>query len=472
MKKKRTLAFLLIFTILTSLCGCSASAITIREKRAAEAVAKAEAFWEKQTVRQAGEPVVFSDYEKPFAYALQYPKTGYPATDARIESIVAELRNAFEQEYTPDENTPGEKQRSNQPIATMYMDYETYLTDESHLSLLLYTTTETAAEGMSPHTPIHAFHFDLTEDKEIPAAELMWNGFTRNASIYTQKYFTSTEPYNKRIFGDYATRLAPDNGYFDRFVFTEEGVLFHFDRYSLFPGDMGTVTLTIPYANMRTKTPAADERVDAPLSVTGKKMVALTYDDGPNPVHTNAILDVLEKHNARATFFDLGQLVEKYPDVTKREAALGCEVGSHSWDHANFNKLAPEAIRADVARTDAVFQKVLGRSPSSFRPPYGNCDNSRKGYIPLPIYLWSVDTLDWKTRNAEAIIKEVKKIGDLDGKVILLHGIYGSTAEATAYLVPYLQEQGYELVTVSELVEAKHGEVPENSKIYGYHYFQ
>ena len=133
MKKKRTLAFLLIFTILTGLCGCSASAITVREKRTAETLEKAEVFWENQTVRQVGEPVVFADYEKPFAYALQYPKTGYPATDARIESIVAELRNAFEQEYTPDENAKGEKQRSNHPIATLYMDYETYLTDENHL---------------------------------------------------------------------------------------------------------------------------------------------------------------------------------------------------------------------------------------------------------------------------------------------------------------------------------------------------
>ena len=90
----------------------------------------------------------------------------------------------------------------------------------------------------------------------------------------------------------------------------------------------------------------------------------------------------------------------------------------------------------------------------------------------MPIYLWPVDTLDWKSRNANAVINEVKKIGDLDGKVILMHGIYASTAEATAHLVPYLQEQGYELVTVSELVEAKHVETPQNSKIYGYHYFQ
>ncbi|MBQ3568725.1 MAG: polysaccharide deacetylase family protein, partial [Anaerotignum sp.] len=370
MKKKRSLAFLLLFTILTGLCGCSASAITVREKRSSEALAKAETFWEEQTKHQLGEPVIFTDYVKPLAYALQYPKTGYPAIDARIEGIVTELRTAFEQEYLPQENTPGEKRRSNHPIATLYLGYETYLADEDHLSLLFFETTETAADGMSPHIRIHAYHFDLSEDKELSAEELMWQDFRKNASVYTQRYFTATEPYSQWMFGDYATRLAPENGYFDRFVFTEDGVLFHFEKYTLFPGHMGIVTLNIPYADMRTKmTPEAEKTIAPPASITNKKMVALTYDDGPNPIHTNAILDVLEKYDARATFFDLGYLVEKYPDVVKREAALGCEVGSHSWDHDNFNKLSETAIKEDVTRTDAVFQKVLGRSPSSFRPP-------------------------------------------------------------------------------------------------------
>ena len=473
MKKKRSLAFLLIFTILTSLCGCSASAITVREKRASEAMQKAESFWAEQNQHQLGEPVIFTDYVQPLAFALQYPVIGYDEIDYRIESIVGEIRTAFEQEYLPDENTPGEKRRSNQPIATLFLGYETYLTDEDHLSLLFFETTETAADGMSPHTQIHAYHFDLSEDREIPAEELMWENFQENASLYAQKYFTSTEPYSQCIFGDYATRLAPENGYFDRFTFTADGVLFHFEKYTLFPGSLGVVTLTIPYEDMRVKSaPAAEDPVTPPASITEKKMVAITYDDGPNPIHTNAILDILEKYDARATFFDLGYLVEKYPDVVKREVALGCEVGSHSWDHDNFNKLSETAIKEDVARTDAVFQKVLDKSPSSFRPPYGNCSDQVKNLIPLPIYLWSVDTLDWKSRNAQAVINEVKKIGDLDGKVILMHGIYSSTAEATAYLVPYLQEQGYELVTVSELVWAKYGEYPQNSKIYGYHYFQ
>ena len=223
---------------------------------------------------------------------------------------------------------------------------------------------------------------------------------------------------------------------------------------------------------MQKKIEEPKKETPVPKEIRNKKMVALTYDDGPNPKATNAILDVLEKYDARATFFDLGSLVEKYPDVVKREEALGCEVGSHSYDHKNFNKLTNAEIAADVQKTAAAFRKVLGRDPAIFRPPYGNCKDSVKKQLPMSIYLWSIDTLDWKSRDAKAIVDVVKSAGNLDGKVILMHSIYGSTAEATATLVPYLQKQGYELVTVSELVEAKHGETPQKGKIYGYSYFK
>lgn len=472
---KRIFAFFFIFILLTSLCSCSASAkglITVKEKRTAEVTAKGDPYWAEYTEHQAGETVTVTEYDAPLSYALQYPKTGLAQTDARIEAIVADIRAAFDAEYLPEAEPLGEKRREVHPEATLYLGYETYLAEQDQMTLLFFETHETA-EGISPHTKIQAFHFDLQKDAEVPSADLMWADFTKNASAYAQKYFTTTEPYQQRIFGNYATLLAPENGLFDRFALTEEGVLFHFERYSIFPGSMGIVSLLIPYADMQTK-PAAAPEAAAPIpeNIKNKKMVALTFDDGPNPVHTNAILDTLEKYDARATFFDLGSLAEKYPAVVQREAALGCEVASHSWDHQNFNKLTDAAIKADVAKSEAVFQKILGRSPSAFRPPYGNCNDHVKTLIPLPIYLWSVDTLDWKSRDAAAVLKEVKKIGDLDGKVILMHGIYGSTAQAVAQLVPYLQQEGYELVTVSELIAAKHGETPKNSKIYGYHYFQ
>lgn len=465
---KRIFAFFLTLTILTCLCGCSVSAqglTTLSTKKTTELTLKGEAFWEGQKEnRQLGEAVTVTDHIYPLSYALQYPQTGYPATDERIEGIVAEFRNAFEQEYLPEEGAEPTE-------STLLLGYEAYLTDNDHLSLVFFQTQE-SNDTLSPHTRIQVFHFDLTEDREVAGEELMWEGFREKASAYTQAYFTSTEPYSQRMFGNYKTLLEPEAGRFDRFAFTADGVLFYFDRFDLFPGSMGIVRLTVPYEELRGMAEPPETPAEPSIPENGRKMVALTFDDGPNPIHTNAILDILEEHKAKATFFDLGELVERYPDVVKREAALGCEVGSHSYDHDNFNKLTEGQIADDIRRTEAAFQAALGESPALFRPPYGACDENVKTLIPMPIALWSVDTLDWKSRDAGAILAEIDAAGDLDGKVILLHGIYASTAEATAKLVPALQEAGYELVTVSELIEAKHGETPEAGKIYNYAYFQ
>lgn len=478
MKSKRIFAFLMMSILLLSCCGCSATSSglsMLNRKKITELTQKGEAYWAKyQEHQEVGEATNVVEYQKPLSYVLQYPKTGHTAVDTRIEGIVAEIRNAFEQEFLPTETTETSVEKiksSNLTESALYLGYEAYFTDNDHMSLVFFETHETG-DTVSPHTRIQIFHFNLQEDREIPAEELMWADFAKNAAVYTQKYFTTTEPYSEGLFGNYATLLSPDAGRFDRFAFTTEGVLFYFDRYDLFPGSYGIVSLTIPYEDMRTKAEEPKQEAETPTEISNKKMVALTYDDGPNPIATNAILDILEQYGAKATFFDLGHLVEKYPAVVQREAALGCEVGSHSYDHKNFNKLTATQISADIQKTDAAFQKALGKGPSVFRPPYGACNESVKKQIPMPIYLWSIDTLDWKSRDAKAVMNVIKSAGDLDGKVILLHGIYGSTAEATAELVPYLQGQGYELVTVSELIQAKHGENPQNSKIYGYSYFQ
>lgn len=471
MKPKRILAFLFIGILLLSCCGCIANSSglsMLNRKKIAELTQKGETYWaEYQAHQEVGEATQVVEYQKPLSYVLQYPKTGQPTVDTRIEAIVTEIRNAFQQEFLPAEATEGKTAKETE--ATLYLGYEAYLAEDDHMSLVFFETHETDGV-LSPHTRIQIFHFDLKEDREIPAEELMWTDFAKNASVYTQKYFTTTEPYSKGIFGNFATLLAPNAGRFDRFAFTKEGVLFYFERYDLFPGSYGIVSLTIPYEDMHTK--IEEPKAEAPALKANQKMVALTFDDGPNPVATNAILDTLEQYGAKATFFDLGYLVERYPDVVKREAALGCEVGSHSYDHKNFSKLTAAQITEDVKKTAAAFQKALGKDPAVFRPPYGACNSTVKQQVPMPIYLWSIDTLDWKSRDPKAVMKEVKAAGDLDGTVILLHGIYSSSAEATAELVPYLQGQGYELVTVSELIQAKHGETPQKGKIYGYSYFQ
>ena len=186
-----------------------------------------------------------------------------------------------------------------------------------------------------------------------------------------------------------------------------------------------------------------------------KPMVALTFDDGPNGKATPKILDTLEKYGVVATFFDLGQNMANYPKVVKREETIGCEVESHTYAHKNLNKLTSAQIKADMEKAEKVYQNILGHKPSLVRPPYGNANSTVKSTLKYPLINWDIDTLDWKSRNAESVLKEIHKYSDYDGRIILMHGIYNSTAEAVEKLVPELIDKGYQLVTVSEMAKYK-----------------
>lgn len=181
-----------------------------------------------------------------------------------------------------------------------------------------------------------------------------------------------------------------------------------------------------------------------------KPMVALTFDDGPNPVSTPMILDTLEKYKVHATFFDLGNLVVRYPDVVKREALNG-EVGTHTYSHKNLNTLSVDAINQELKLSREASKKVLGTEPILLRPPYGNANATVKALANMPIINWDVDSLDWKYRNKDLTLNEIYKYGNLDGHIILMHSIYTSTAEAVAILVPDLLDKGYQIVSVSEM---------------------
>ena len=186
-----------------------------------------------------------------------------------------------------------------------------------------------------------------------------------------------------------------------------------------------------------------------------KPVVALTFDDGPNPISTPRILDTLSKYEARATFFELGSLMTIHSDLVKLEEEKGNEIESHTFRHANLNKLSEEEIKADIAQSEQVFIDVLGHKPTVVRPPYGNANDIVKKTIPYPLINWNVDTLDWKSKNKDAILNEIRSVNDYNGKIILMHSIYPTTADAVEVLVPELIEKGYQLVTIQELAEYK-----------------
>lgn len=202
-----------------------------------------------------------------------------------------------------------------------------------------------------------------------------------------------------------------------------------------------------------------------------KPMVALTFDDGPDETHSNKILDTLEANHALATFFEVGKNVLACPEPVKRMADMGCEVASHSNAHKDLSKLKKKALLQDLDAADAAFLAAGAEAPTLVRPPYGAVNKTVKSASGRAMITWTVDTEDWRSRDAQTVVDYVKSLGDLDGEIILMHSIYGSTAQAVEILVPWLQEQGYQLVTVTELMAYYYGELPQPDHFYGYTYF-
>lgn len=184
-----------------------------------------------------------------------------------------------------------------------------------------------------------------------------------------------------------------------------------------------------------------------------KKMVALTFDDGPSP-YTPLVLNTLEKYNAVATFFVVGNRCSAYSSYLKREYALGCEIGTHTYDHAWLNQLSADGVKEEIKKGSDAIVREIGVAPTLMRPPGGCVNDTVRQNVGLPMIMWSVDTRDWETRNTPTTITRVVD-GAYDGAIILIHDLHQSTAIASQTFIPKLIENGYQLVTVSEMAELR-----------------
>lgn len=184
-----------------------------------------------------------------------------------------------------------------------------------------------------------------------------------------------------------------------------------------------------------------------------KPMVALTFDDGPS-TYTDEILETLEKYNSNATFFVLGNKIDDHSDTIMKMYKNGNEIGNHSYNHRWLTKLSKAEQIEQINKTQELVKKYTGFTPIYLRPTYGSVNKSLRDNVNLDIILWNIDTKDWKNKNVNTIVnnalKDVK-----DGSIILMHDTYERTSEAVKIIVPKLIENGYQLVTISELKEAQ-----------------
>ncbi|WP_317854572.1 polysaccharide deacetylase family protein [Chakrabartyella piscis] len=521
--------FLLITTLIAGVfTGCATTSEVAEETTpvTSEVVMEPEAPIEATPVLDVSDPIPVVtkesviEYAAPFAYVLEYPSYGVEVLDTQIADFVFQLQADFTSQYqkkqfisdldeTDVEHTDSTQETDTPPTSEsetsvsqedcsifMHLSYESNVVHENLLSITFFESQVVQTVPLTLEK-IHTLHYDIRTGERLWETDFIDSTFAGSITEYVIAYFQETEPFAEKWAArdDFATKFEGET--YQQFAFAEDGLLIHFPAYTFLPYNFGTTTVTIPYSEIdglvidldsvtEEKADATtDDNDDEETTVTpvmvsadianrdidpNKPMVALTFDDGPHPVHTEAILDVLAEYNVVATFFELGSLVESYPEVVRRQVALGSELGNHSYSHKNFNILSAEEIAEDYALTSKAFLDAVGFTPTLFRPPYGYCNDFVQKNIPIACVTWSLDTLDWESRDTDKILETIAETEDLDGSVILMHDIYETTVEAVEILVPELIADGYQFVTVSELFSYRFGITPEAGKLYGYAY--
>lgn len=195
-----------------------------------------------------------------------------------------------------------------------------------------------------------------------------------------------------------------------------------------------------------------------------KPVVALTFDDGPGP-YTKTLLNKLKKYGVRATFFMNGTNALKYQKEIQIMQEIGCELGNHTQTHADLIKLDAKQIQEEIEGTNEAIRQAVGRDATLVRPPYGNVNDTVKEVAGYPLILWSLDTTDWKRRDAKAISEYIMKYAK-DGDIILLHDIHQFSVEAVSEFIPKMKKKGYQFVTVSELAAYRNAQLEAGELYY------
>jgi peptidoglycan/xylan/chitin deacetylase (PgdA/CDA1 family) len=188
------------------------------------------------------------------------------------------------------------------------------------------------------------------------------------------------------------------------------------------------------------------------------KYIALTFDDGPHPTNTPRLLDMLRRRNVKATFYVTGERANRYPQIIQRIVNEGHEIGNHTWNHPNLRKLGESQVRRELDTTRDAIVRACGVQPRTMRPPYGSLSTSQRQWIyrdyGYPTILWDVDPLDWKRPGSGVVANRLISV-TRNGSILLAHDLHAGSVSAMPQTIDTLLRQGYQFVTVSQLIAAK-----------------
>lgn len=372
----------------------------------------------QQRTQQYGTRTNYTELDGSLNLRFNHPSGDIPALDQAVVDWMIQTGTDFKAGL-PEGST-----------ATLAANYDSYEVNGRVVGVLV-TGSLSYSHDVAPQAFLGTFNADRTTGQLITLDSLLREG---------------GEAALRQMAGERAGTDPNRADLLSNWLLSDTGLRLYLD---------GALAVEIPYSDLLGVLDLPQpERVIDP----SKPMIALTFDDGPSK-NTTHILDLLRFYNSRATFFVVGNRVSTYASTAQRAAADGNEIGNHTWEHAKLTALTPEQIAEQLTLTTQAVQQYTGATCAAVRPTGGACNDTVKtvaGQLGYILVNWSVDTEDWKTRDADATYNAVMA-GAQDGAIVLCHDLYESTAAAMDRVIPELIAQGYQLVTVSELLSYREG---------------
>lgn len=349
--------------------------------------------------------------------SIIYPKTGYYKLDKKISDYV--------NNYTKSDN-----KIFLDTLDEVNIDY-TYFKNNNIISIVLF-------KNENDNQEITTYNYDFKKNSFVNISD-----FIKNYNII---YEYLKKDYN-------IDKTDTSNLKVNNFSIDHNFLYIYYSKDTFNTDD--NLIIKIPLDN-KTNDVKVSKKINTPIKRnidTSSKVVALTFDDGPSR-YTNDIIDILEKNDAVATFFILGNKVKLYEDTLKKSISNGNEIGNHTFNHKWLTKLTDDEIKEQISNTQSIIEEVTGYTPLLFRPSYGSLNKRVRKDINLDIVLWNVDTMDWKYKSTNKIVaRATNNVKDMD--IILLHDTYKSTKDSLEKIITTLKDKGFTFVTVSELKEIK-----------------
>ena len=405
-----------------------------------------------------------TDKEK-YQMAVHYPKFKSKGLNKEIENYVSSVEKDFL--TAVNENEIYLKNH----VANLYLLVDIYQNTKNTYSIVF--SEESYVAGANGQQKSRIYLVDVEEGAFIQPTKILKDTEQSRKELYVllSEKFKNSKEYSPLFFEeDFKDWVMNEKNHFSNLYFKDKSAVFKFNKYEVTAGAAGMPEIIVPLEDIQDlltdewkdrllidhqgqQNQAPDKQIEDSKgeepSTSGKR-VALTFDDGPHPKNTLKMIELLNKYEAKATFFMLGNRVDFYPEVARKVADEGHELGNHTWDHKDLSTLSKEEGIQEIERTNDAIKSATGRESTVFRPPYGAINKQVQSSITSPTVLWTIDTLDWKSHDPDQILKIVEE-NVKDGSIILMHDIHETSVEAIEPMLKYLKSEGYECVRVSEL---------------------